>query len=1046
MEADHCDLEDVLDGMVRDLLPSSSTSGGDGGGGSRISRLHPKDASSLIRLLGNARAHDAMLVFMRGYCRNVADRRRRRGRDRHENVKDDDDRDRRSRAYADDTIRHAYAAAISSMSRPTSRHLGRRPSSSSLSSGYRNGTFLMTLVDEMEREYCVLPNSYVLSGVLLGVDDMHESLDMLGEFERRYAASEKEAEDEDGVEEKMVKEGEKEEEEEEEEEKEDTIMTVHVYNVALACCSRDASGKGWQKALSLLRRMRRLGPEPDEVTYSHVLAACSAGGQTNVAFSLIDEIRGSRDIRSRRRSSRHPSPSDECGVGPSSGLYLPLLRVCANAGQHARVRSIIDMMEKDGLGITTGVMNSYLLSLAKNGLSGRASSVLDSIIPNERDSSSSSFSPDIISYNTVLMAHANDGDYDGARDLLDRMILLDGDIKPDVASYNTVISCADPRDALSLIQEMRLTRRNRGVGVLLPNSVTYVNAISRCRKATLDGNDPDVAFEIAMTLLDMAREDDNDAGKGIDLNVYVYSASIWIAEAVGDYRTAARLLREMGCEPNGVCYDGVISALSKHGLHREALYLYYEMTSKGLAATRKTYQRLACVIEYSRDPELSRPKKIALLAGLISKLPVKDRNVRVGGPLFESIIRNHENATDPKNSYQSARMAFDSIIGPVDDACLSAMLRVCSTAEPVRWNEALLLIHSSDIVSEASRPGFVSSRALSLAVIACAKADQYEEALNLIELYGKRYANEESIAYWGESVSAKAMNAVISACGRRSRPDVAVRILNDMKTMCGVEPEEASYRLAIIACNQAEHRGKYRSLITIGPELKWWECALSLLRRMKEDGLKPSMQTISSVVSACEAAGEWQRALGVLQSIFPLLGEGEMDQMGIPELPNLYCINAAIAACEKGGAWVEALQLYENLRSTPNSEHAVRPNFITVNSLLIALERAQQNELAGSIYIDAVKEKTVSPWRHRYDNDGVLRRMMVSERELRLFFFLLSFFLMRLRSSQDLHKFSVPMAKIAVRSFIENDLISQRRKLDNCDVVFIVGKGKRSED
>ena len=38
------------------------------------------------------------------------------------------------------------------------------------------------------------------------------------------------------------------------------------------------------------------------------------------------------------------------------------------------------------------------------------------------------------------------------------------------------------------------------------------------------------------------------------------------------------------------------------------------------------------------------------------------------------------------------------------------------------------------------------------------------------------------------------------------------------------------------------------------------------------------------------------------------------------------------------------------------------------------------------------------------------------------------------------------MAKIAVRSFIENDLISQRRKLDNCDVVFIVGKGKRSED
>lgn len=40
---------------------------------------------------------------------------------------------------------------------------------------------------------------------------------------------------------------------------------------------------------------------------------------------------------------------------------------------------------------------------------------------------------------------------------------------------------------------------------------------------------------------------------------------------------------------------------------------------------------------------------------------------------------------------------------------------------------------------------------------------------------------------------------------------------------------------------------------------------------MKEDDLKPSVQTVSSVVSACEAAGEWQHALGVCASIFPLL-------------------------------------------------------------------------------------------------------------------------------------------------------------------------------
>ncbi|KAL3800075.1 hypothetical protein ACHAW5_004442 [Stephanodiscus triporus] len=524
----------------------------------------------------------------------------------------------------------------------------------------------------------------------------------------------------------------------------------------------------------------------------------------------------------------------------------------------------------------------------------------------------------------------------------------------------------------------------------------------------------------------MAREEDD--GGGVDINVFVYSASIWMAEAVGDYRIAVRLLREMGCPPNGVCYDGVISALSKHGLHREALYLYYEMRSMGLAATRKTYQRLAHAIDNSRDPELSRQKRIALLSGVLSRMTVEDRSVRVGGPLFESIIRNHGNATNPKIAYQAARMAFDSIVGPADDACLSAMLRICSMAEPVRWNEALMLIHSSDIVSKAPRPGLVSNRALSHAVIACSKADQYEEALNLIELYGtcvvsRGIGEGKSIANRGGSVSVKAVNAVISACGRRSRPDVAVQILNEMGTICGVEPEEASYRLAIIACNQAEHREKHRRQTTsIGPEFKWWQCALSLLRRMKEDGLKPSMQTISSVVSACEAAGEWQRALGVLKSIFPLLGDGEIEQMGNPEPPNLYCLNAAIAACEKGNAWVEALQLYESIRTMQDSENAVRPNFITVNSLLIALERAHQNELACSIYRDAVKEKIVQPWKRRYDNDGKLRRMM------------------------DLHKFSAPMAKIAVRSFMETELTAPRWKPVSADVVFIVGKGKRSED
>ena len=125
-----------------------------------------------------------------------------------------------------------------------------------------------------------------------------------------------------------------------------------------------------------------------------------------------------------------------------------------------------------------------------------------------------------------------------------------------------------------------------------------------------------------------------------------------------------------------------------------------------------------------------------------------------------------------------------------------------------------------------------------------------------------------------------------------------------MDTRYGVKPDQRSYRSAIIACNQAEHqerRSHKDSAFCVAekarlaePTFEWWECALALLRRMKEDGLKPDIQTLSSCISACEAAGLWQRALGVLQSV---IDENEENQDR--KFLNLFCFNAAISSCEK---------------------------------------------------------------------------------------------------------------------------------------------------
>jgi hypothetical protein len=66
-------------------------------------------------------------------------------------------------------------------------------------------------------------------------------------------------------------------------------------------------------------------------------------------------------------------------------------------------------------------------------------------------------------------------------------------------------------------------------------------------------------------------------------------------------------------------------------------------------------------------------------------------------------------------------------------------------------------------------PGRISVRALSCAVIACAKANQWEEALNLIELYGNEsysYAESKTKNQRSAVVSIAGINSVIGACGR----------------------------------------------------------------------------------------------------------------------------------------------------------------------------------------------------------------------------------------------------------------------------------------
>ena len=80
----------------------------------------------------------------------------------------------------------------------------------------------------------------------------------------------------------------------------------------------------------------------------------------------------------------------------------------------------------------------------------------------------------------------------------------------------------------------------------------------------------------------------------------------------------------------------------------------------------------------------------------------------------------------------------------------------------------------------------------------------------------------------------------------------------------------------------------------------------------------------------------------------------------VPAVLNLYCYNAAISACEKGGAWVEALELYCQMMDKGG---VATPNFVTLSSLLNALDAVGQKEVAQDLYEQGLESNIVRrPW------------------------------------------------------------------------------------
>ena len=102
-----------------------------------------------------------------------------------------------------------------------------------------------------------------------------------------------------------------------------------------------------------------------------------------------------------------------------------------------------------------------------------------------------------------------------------------------------------------------------------------------------------------------------------------------------------------------------------------------------------------------------------------------------------------------------------------------------------------------------------------------------------------------------------------------------------------------------------------------GSEEEGWVLVLGLMAEMRAEGVAPDAFTFTTAITACGKAGQWERALGLLEEMGgagqPQAQEegGQRSTFGIA--PNVAAINAAISACARAGRAERALGLLNRM-------------------------------------------------------------------------------------------------------------------------------------
>eukprot|EP00529_Nitzschia_sp_RCC80_P004656 CAMPEP_0113480984 /NCGR_PEP_ID=MMETSP0014_2-20120614/22166_1 /TAXON_ID=2857 /ORGANISM="Nitzschia sp." /LENGTH=965 /DNA_ID=CAMNT_0000374449 /DNA_START=462 /DNA_END=3356 /DNA_ORIENTATION=+ /assembly_acc=CAM_ASM_000159 len=235
---------------------------------------------------------------------------------------------------------------------------------------------------------------------------------------------------------------------------------VVTYSTLIDCWSKSRRKESPAKSLQYLKDMEAMGIKPDVMTYNGVLDAHAKQGDVDGALNVLETMQGEAKpdrqsysilLDAWAKSGRDEAPAEAMKLlmtikdlhaageidAPNVITFNTALDAHAKQGDVDGTLKVFEMMQ----GEVKPELRSYSILIDAWAKSGRSEAPVEAmkLLMTIKDLHAAGMidAPDIITFTTVMDAHAKHGDVGGALKVLEMM--SGGEVKPDLQTYSILI-------------------------------------------------------------------------------------------------------------------------------------------------------------------------------------------------------------------------------------------------------------------------------------------------------------------------------------------------------------------------------------------------------------------------------------------------------------------------------------------------------------------------------------------------------------------------------------------------------------------------------